>query len=473
MPASTPASQSAPVQHQPAHRTRQTTRKNMIMNEYTHLFQSEPSAKGAFGTPLLLPRRRPTCVATNVSSRPSRADEAAADLTAFLDFSSYSATAADSIVVPEVTSQQAPGAPMGALRPVDDSLLDSPLDLELSPASSFASSISGSPFDLAVDFTSPMLSSFESPLLESFSLASSSSVAGEYPSLFAPAPGADFLASSSFAMATEPQWTPQDIQLPALPQVGGTGLPLPTSSPMMEDVKPVITSSSSLPPVLARNDSALFDAFTAVPVAAQAAWSTPAPAPAPVPAPEQAPPAAAEAEVAAHTPGVETATHTASGKRKSVAQLRKEAAQAMPEQSFKKDKFTGVRNTRKPMIDLDAPTLPKNYLTESATSKKRGGSAKYAASIVNKRQRSTASATPGPELPQTRPDPIDAEALDEEQLTAIEMKRRSNTLAARKSRMRKAQHIADMQDEIARLQSLNETLQAELAAARAGCTCQK
>ncbi|TNY18303.1 Proteophosphoglycan ppg4 [Rhodotorula diobovata] len=383
------------------------------MNEYTHLFQSEPSAKGAF-------------------------DEAAADLTAFLDFSSYSATAADSIVVPEVTSQQAPGAPMGALRPVDDSLLDSPLDLELSPASSFASSISGSPFDLAVDFTSPMLSSFESPLLESFSLASSSSVAGEYPSLFAPAPGADFLASSSFAMATEPQWTPQDIQLPALPQVGGTGLPLPTSSPMMEDVKPVITSSSSSPPVLARNDSALFDTFTAVPVAAQAAWSTPAPAPAP---------------------------------RKSVAQLRKEAAQAMPEQSFKKDKFTGVRNTRKPMIDLDAPTLPKNYLTESATSKKRGGSAKYAASIVNKRQRSTASATPGPELPQTRPDPIDAEALDEEQLTAIEMKRRSNTLAARKSRMRKAQHIADMQDEIARLQSLNETLQAELAAARAGCTC--
>jgi len=39
--------------------------------------------------------------------------------------------------------------------------------------------------------------------------------------------------------------------------------------------------------------------------------------------------------------------------------------------------------------------------------------------------------------------------------------------------MRKAQHIAEMQDEIARLQSLNETLQAELAAARAGCSCQK
>lgn len=309
---------------------------------------------------------------------------------------------------------------MGALRPVDDSLLDSPLDLELSPASSFASSISGSPFDLAMssaDFTSPLLSSFDSPLLESFSL--SHSAAGEYPSLFAPAPGADFLTSStsaaaSFAMPAEPQWAPQDMQLPALPPVGSAA---PTSSPM-EDVKPVLLAS---PPTLARNESALFDAFAIAAAVAAEAPLAPAQVEA-APAPPQ------------HTVGVETATHTASGKRKSVAQLRKEAAQAMPEQSFKKDKFTGVRNTKKPMIDLDAPTLPKNYLTESATSKKRAGSAKYAASIVNKRQRSTSSATPAPELPQTQPDPIDAENLDEEQLTAIEMKRRSNTLAARKSR---------------------------------------
>ncbi|GAA5938147.1 hypothetical protein JCM3775_005357 [Rhodotorula graminis] len=427
----------APVQ--PAHRTRQVTRK--IMNEYTHMFNAQPSAKGAF-------------------------DEAAADLTAFLDFSSYNT---DSIVVPEATPEfgtafgGVQGAPMGALRPVDDSLLDSPLDLELSPASSFASSLSGSPFDLAMssaDFTSPLLSSFDSPLLESFSL--SHSAAGEYPSLFAPAPGADFLTSSStaasFAMPAESQWAPQDLQLPALPPVGNG---LATSSPM-EDVKPVILAS---PPTLARNESALFDAYAiaaavAAPEQPSASAAAPVAEPAPAPAPQ-------------HTGGVETATHTASGKRKSVAQLRKEAAQAMPEQSFKKDKFTGVRNTKKPMIDLDAPTLPKNYLTESATSKKRAGSAKYAASIVNKRQRSMSSATPAPELPQTQPDPIDAENLDEEQLTAIEMKRRSNTLAARKSRMRKAQHIAEMQDEIARLQSLNETLQAELAAARAGCSCAK
>ncbi|GAA5843357.1 hypothetical protein JCM9279_002077 [Rhodotorula babjevae] len=423
----------APVQ--PAHRTRQATRK--IMNEYTHLFNAQPSAKGAF-------------------------DEAAADLTAFLDFSSYNTA---SIVVPEAAPEfghsfggGVPGAPMGALRPVDDSLLDSPLDLELSPASSFASSLSGSPFDLAMssaDFTSPLLSSFESPLLESFSL--SHSAAGEYPSLFAPAPGADFLTSStssSFAMPAEAQWAPQDMQLPALPPVGGA---VPTSSPM-EDIKPVILAS---PPTLARNESALFDAYAIAAAVAAEAPLAPAPVVEAAPAPPQ------------HSVGVETATHTASGKRKSVAQLRKEAAQAMPEQSFKKDKFTGVRNTKKPMIDLDAPTLPKNYLTESATSKKRAGSAKYAASIVNKRQRSMSSATPAPELPQTQPDPIDAENLDEEQLTAIEMKRRSNTLAARKSRMRKAQHIAEMQDEIARLQSLNETLQAELAAARAGCSCHK
>ncbi|BGP42585.1 hypothetical protein JCM10449v2_006597 [Rhodotorula kratochvilovae] len=399
------------------------------MNQYTDLFSTLPSGKaGAF-------------------------DEAAADLTAYLDFSSYGP--ADSIVVAEAapTAQFSsvygePGAPMGALRPVDDSLLDSPLDLELSPASSFASSISGSPFDLAVssaDFTSPLLSSFESPLLESFAMPAS--MAGEYPSLFAPAPGADFLAAaSSFAMPAAPEahWAPQDIPaLPVLPQLDLAALA--TSSAPMEDVKPVIAPS----PVLARNDSALFDVLAVTPAAA------PASAP------------AASIEVA---PASSPAT-SASGKRKTVAQLRKEAAQAIPEQSFRKDKFTGVRNTKKPAIEYDAPTLPKNYLTESATSKKRAGSAKVAASLANKRAR-TASATPAPELPETQPEPIDADNLDEEQLTAIELKRRSNCLAARRSRARKAAHISELQDEIARLKAQNEALLQELAAAREGCSCQ-
>ncbi|GAA5820906.1 hypothetical protein JCM3770_004861 [Rhodotorula araucariae] len=423
MPAPTqPAPAAAPAaQAQPAHRTRQATRK---MNQYPDLFSTMPSAKaGAF-------------------------DEAAADLTAFLDFSSYGST--DNIVVPETAASYGnafgeSGAPMGALRPVDDALLDSPLDLELSPASSFASSISGSPFDLAVsaaDFTSPLMGSYDSPLLESFAMPASTT--GEYPSLFAPVPGADFLAAaSSFAVsAPEPQWVPQDI--PSLPVLSQLDLDVSTSLPM-EDVKPVIAPA---PPVLARNESALFDVLSVTP------------APLPVPA------APVEVAVVASSPAA-----SASGKRKSVAQLRKEAAQAIPEQSFRKDKFTGVRNTKKPPIEYDAPTLPKNYLTESATSKKRAGPAKVAASIANKRAR-TASATPGPELPETQPEPIDAEALDEEQLTAIELKRRSNTLAARRSRARKAAHIADLQAEIDRLQSLNETLQSELAAARAGCKCQ-
>ncbi|BGP50764.1 hypothetical protein JCM10450v2_006690 [Rhodotorula kratochvilovae] len=76
------------------------------------------------------------------------------------------------------------------------------------------------------------------------------------------------------------------------------------------------------------------------------------------------------------------------------------------------------------------------------------------------------------QLPETQPEPIDADNLDEEQLTAIELKRRSNCLAARRSRARKAAHISELQDEIARLKAQNEALLQELAAARAGCSCQ-
>ncbi|GJN93529.1 hypothetical protein Rhopal_006586-T1 [Rhodotorula paludigena] len=402
---------------QPVHRTRQATK---IMNQYTSLFSTtQPSAKhGALDS-----------------------EAAAADLTAFLDFSAY--THADSIVVPEAAPaplqtgafSNAFDMGAGALRPVDDALLDSPLDLELSPASSFASSISGSPYDLAVsaaDFTSPLMSSFESPLVEPFAMPASTT--GEYPSLFAPAPGTDLLASAalsmgaSFAVAPEAQWAPAAA---SAPQVDLSFATLPMSSPM-EDVKPIIAPS----PVISRTDSALFGL--------PAVETTPAAAP-------------------------------ASTKRKSIAQLKKEAALAQPESAFQKDKFTGVRNTKKAPVDYNAPTLPKNYLTESATSKKRGGPTKVAASLANKRAR-TASATPGPsgvDLPATASEPLNADDLDEEQLTAIEAKRRVNTLAARRSRARKAQHIQDLTDEVERLKALNEALQAELAAARSGCTCQQ
>ncbi|GAA6007093.1 hypothetical protein JCM10207_001504 [Rhodosporidiobolus poonsookiae] len=353
-------------------------------------------------------------------------DEAsAADLAAFLDLSSFDAGSA--LVVPEFgapapsafTNAFSAPAASAALRPVDDSLLDSPLGLELSPASSFApSSVHGSPFDFASvagDYTSPLLTSYDgSPLVDCLPASS----LADLPSLFAPAP----------AVSMPMQWAPSDAAAFVVP-----------TSPAMEDVKPVIT------PTLTRLDSGLFDFAppAASPVLDLASMIDFAEAPAPAPV-----------QPASSTPA----------KRKTAAQLKKEAAALIEEKPFKKDKFTGIRNTKKPMVDYDAPTLPKNYLTESATSRKRGGAASSSGSSA-KRAR-TASNTPAPaqvELPSTAAEPIDADDLNEDQLTAIEAKRRQNTLAARRSRMRKAAHIAELNATIDSQKTLIEALQAEVA----------
>ncbi|BGP10515.1 hypothetical protein JCM10049v2_006407 [Rhodotorula toruloides] len=373
------------------------------MNQYTQLFApSQAPSKGSF-------------------------DEAAADLSAFLDFSSLTNDASVAVPAHEQPSSAFSNAFSG-LRPVDDSLLDSPLDLELSPASSFATSPFdfGNPASSGSEFTSPLLDgSFDSPLVESYPIAS---VANDMPSLFAPAPSAAFAGAGGIDLAALASSI--GLSLPPLPSFA------PAPAPMMEDIKPVIPSSSSSPVQLARTESTLFD----VP----SAESTPA--------------------------------QTAAQRRKTAAQIKKEAAASLEEKPFKRDKFTGIRNTKKPPVAYDAPTLPKNYLTESATSKKRAGSAKVAAS-VSKRARSEASVTPAPapapELPQAQPEPINEDNLDDDQLAAIELKRRSNTLAARRSRARKAAYIQELKDEIDRLKQLNEALQGELGAARAAkCACQ-
>ncbi|BGP19122.1 hypothetical protein JCM10213_005637 [Rhodosporidiobolus nylandii] len=362
------------------------------------------------------------------SSKPFDEAASAAELAAFLDLSSFTAAEPAPIAVPDFGVQSsfldafsAAPASTGALRPVDDSLLDSPLDLELSPASfgSSASSFAGSPFDFgsSTDYTSPLMSSYGSPLVGDVGCVS---MAGDLPSLFAPAPSAFSMLPT---LQTTPQWSPQDVVISQQQQQ-------PVSTPMDEDVKPLVSPAlASVQP----GASLLFDFPAPAPASIEV---SPAPVAAPAPAPS--PPA----------------------KRKTVAQLKKEAALLVEEKAFKKDQFKGFRNTKKPMIDYDAPTLPKNYLTESATSRKRGGSAKAQGSSSAKRAR-TASVTPAPaavELPPTAAEPIDADQLNEEQLSAIELKRRSNTLAARRSRMRKAEHLKSLEDQIAALKAINEHL---------------
>lgn len=121
-----------------------------------------------------------------------------------------------------------------------------------------------------------------------------------------------------------------------------------------------------------------------------------------------------------------------------------------------KDKFTGTRNTKIQPIAFDAPTLPKSYLIPSATSRKRAPAAITAKMPAAKKAKQAAqaareaSATPG--LLDAGDEGLDPSELPDELLSAIELKRRQNTLAARRSRMRKAGHLAELQDTISGLE---------------------
>lgn len=181
------------------------------------------------------------------------------------------------------------------------------------------------------------------------------------------------------------------------------------------------------------------------------------------------------------TPSEAPSSGSSSGKKRKapVTPPTDDAAEAEAAACLKRDKFTGIRNTKKPPVAYDAPTLPKNYYTESATSKKRGSPSASSSSSSHKRARSTASATPeaaavvaAVPLPSARPDPMDEDEFDESQLSAIELKRRQNTLAARRSRARKSAYIQELKNEIDALKQLNEQLQRQVAdAGPGGRTC--
>ncbi|GAA5975551.1 hypothetical protein JCM5350_002647 [Sporobolomyces pararoseus] len=393
----------------------------------------------------------------------SKFDEAAADLTSFLDFSSFDPAASakghdsnsNNLSVLEPSSATGSfdnnsfdySVVRSPLRPVDDALLDSPLGLELSPADSIftTSSVSGSPYDLEMS-----LGDFgdSSPLFGTLPYNDSPAVTGS--DLVFP-PFSHLAASSSSA------GTPGMITTAELPSLFAA-LPL-VAAHELADIKPIIPSSSSSTfapppphPSLARHESTESVPFSFDDFIGDGAGSAPA---------------SAQSEEVSEQQTKEdqvkmSRSAAAAAKRKSVAEIKREAAAKVAEKEFSQDKHLGFRNTKKKMVDYDAPTLPKNYLTESATSKKRAGSTKVAQSVA-KRSRTSAS----PALPATQPTPLDADQLDEEQLSQIELKRRQNTLAARKSRMRKAETFKMLSDEVEKLKQLNTALMAENQALKA------
>lgn len=120
-----------------------------------------------------------------------------------------------------------------------------------------------------------------------------------------------------------------------------------------------------------------------------------------------------------------------------------------------KRKYTGTRNTKIPPVALDAPTLPKSYVTPSATSRKRAPPA-VTGQLTKRRKSSSASsaksATPGDGPEDTKNLPTEDDNIPDELLSAIELKRRQNTIAARRSRARKQQHIQELSDQVAVLE---------------------
>ncbi|GAA5903383.1 bZIP transcription factor [Sporobolomyces salmoneus] len=390
----------------------------------------------------------------------SKFDEAAADLTSFLDFSSFdpaAPTAKGHDTLPPLEVNPTTGSFDAAfayasnrspLRPVDDSLLDSPLGLELSPADSIftTSSISGSPYDLDMSINDFGGGGDSSPLFGTDSYSGSPAV-GTSDLVFPSFSHLSATTSSSSAAGTPGMIT--TAELPSL----FAALPL-VAAHELADIKPIIpTSAFSAPPPhqsLARHESTESVPFSFEDFIGESQ-----------PQPEEIVPV--PTVVAEEQEEEEPTTSTRSSKRKSVAEIKREAAAKVAEKEFSQDKHLGFRNTKKKMVDYDAPTLPKNYLTESATSKKRSGSTKVAQSVA-KRSRTARNVSASPALaalPQTQATPLDADQLDEEQLSQIELKRRQNTLAARKSRMRKAETFKMLSDEVEKLKQLNEALMAE------------
>lgn len=335
-------------------------------------------------------------------------DDAGQDLASFLDLSFTETTS--SIPLPTPSLFPVSGAtPLQALAfsnafRQEDALLDSPLGL--SPVS-----LTASPFDLSsqYDFTSPLLSgAFGTPDSLDGSLGTPDLGHEDYPSLFSNVAPATTWSAAPVIEAQAPVLAPTSIAVsPSVMSLDG-GEDLATASPaVVEETKVTAIAEADVKPE--------------VPVALPRQYK-----------------------------GIKTQE-----------ELDAEAAAL---KTFTKDRFTGHRNTRKKAIDFDAPTLPKNYIMASATSRKRAPASvakQIESSGSNKRARR--DSTP---LPTATPDggELDPSELPDEVLSAIELKRRQNTLAARRSRMRKAGHLAELQASIDERDNRIAQLEEELLA---------
>ena len=109
-------------------------------------------------------------------------------------------------------------------------------------------------------------------------------------------------------------------------------------------------------------------------------------------------------------------------------------------------RFTGTRNTSIALLDLDAPTQKRDYAGPPSKTSKRAVPAAAARKVAALRAHAEEAGV----------------ELGQEIEQSIEEKRRQNTVAARKSRQRKAEHLQSLEDAVRALQERQEQLELEV-----------
>ena len=121
----------------------------------------------------------------------------------------------------------------------------------------------------------------------------------------------------------------------------------------------------------------------------------------------------------------------------------------------KATKSKKIKTPKSTLLPLDAPVRPRNYVTPSATSRKRKTVPVERALLKRAKSSSTPSTSSTPSLPVIN---TDADELPADLVSAVEKKRLLNTISARKSRMRKQSHLAELQETKEALLLENEEL---------------
>ncbi|KAL0581673.1 hypothetical protein V5O48_000376 [Marasmius crinis-equi] len=121
---------------------------------------------------------------------------------------------------------------------------------------------------------------------------------------------------------------------------------------------------------------------------------------------------------------------------------------------------TGTRRNVTPhsLIPYDAPTQTRRYIIPSSTSRKE-----LPLGFARKRRRVNSASCVNPDLASGEDEldePLEPLRLNATEMEAIEHKRRQNTLAARKSRKRKLEHLLQLEDDNAELKEEVESWKA-------------